>query len=386
MIKILHLISTLDRGGAEISLLKLVNGMSRDQFQNIVVSLKNVGPIGRLIQDSGIPVSSLNMRKGFPDPRGIIPFSKIINEFEPHIIQTWLYHANLFGILFKNKAKILWNIRCSKMDLKRYGNIYRWTVKLGALFSYIPHVVISNSRTGRKVHEGLGYHPLQWEVIANGFDTNQFCPNSTSRKEVRTELGIPKDSIVIGRIARFDPMKGYQSFFKAVSRLHRNHPDVHFIIAGKGITKQNSELMNMIDRVSIKKIHFLGERDDIHRIYPAMDIVSSTSAFGEGFPNSIGEAMSSGLPCVVTDVGDSKCIVNGTGIVIPKDDPIAIAQAWNRLINAGADERNKMGVDARRRIQKHYNLASSVKEYEELYQDLVPESCMKIGEKLSSCI
>ena len=386
MLKIIHLISTLDRGGAEISLSRLVSNMDKYRFSNIVVSLKNVGPVGREIQNEGISVFPLNMKKGFPDPRGILTFNRILQRFRPDIIQCWLYHANLFGALFKHKAKILWNIRCSNMDLKTYGIIYRWTVKLGALFSSVPQVVISNSRSGLIEHKALGFHSKRWKVIPNGFDTNQFCPNSTSRKEMRTELGILKDSIVIGRIARFDPMKGYQSFFKAVSRLHRNHPDVHFIVAGKGITKQNSELMNMIDRVSITNIHFLGERDDIHRIYPAMDIVSSTSAFGEGFPNNIGEAMSSGLPCVVTDVGDSKCIVNGTGIVIPKDDPIAIAQAWNRLINAGPDERKKMGVDARRRIQKHYNLASSVKEYEELYQDLVPESCMKIGEKLSSCI
>jgi len=369
MIKIIHLISTLDRGGAETSLHRLVSNMDKYRFRNIVVSLKNVGPVGKEIQRNCISVFPLNMKKGFPDPRGIMPFSKILNEFEPHIIQTWLYHANLFGILFKHKAKILWNIRCSNMDLKRYGTIYRWTVKLGALFSYIPHVVISNSRTGRMIHEEMGYEPARWEIIPNGFDRDIFKPNPIARKNIRKTLRIPADAFVIGCIARFDPMKDHRNLIKAASLLLKTNPAVHFILAGKGVTHDNLCLNKYhINSCNIDQFHLLGERDDIPQILAAVDIASSTSSFGEGFPNNIGEAMSTGVPCVVTDVGDSANIVNTTGIIVPAKNPEALAYAWQSLNNAGLGVIKKMGKKARQRIEKFYNMESMIQNYEAIYQ------------------
>tara|TARA_B100000315_G_scaffold257323_1_gene305786 strand:+ start:1948 stop:3078 length:1131 start_codon:yes stop_codon:yes gene_type:complete len=369
MIKIIHLISTLDRGGAETSLYRLVSNMDKYRFRNIVVSLKNVGPVGKEIQRNCISVFPLNMKKGFPDPRGIMPFSKILNEFEPHIIQTWLYHANLFGSLFKHKAKILWNIRCSNMDLKRYGTIYRWTVKLGALFSYIPHVVISNSRTGRMIHEEMGYEPARWEIIPNGFDKDIFKPNPIARKNIRKTLRIPADAFVIGCIARFDPMKDHRNLIKAASLLLKTNPAVHFILAGKGVTHDNLRLNKYhVNSCNIDQFHLLGERDDIPQILAAVDIASSTSSFGEGFPNNIGEAMSTGVPCVVTDVGDSANIVNTTGIIVPAKNSEALAYAWQSLNNAGLGVIKKMGKKARQRIEKFYNMESMIRNYEAIYQ------------------
>jgi len=342
--------------------------MDKHRFSNIVVSLKNVGPIGKEIQINGTPTLPLQMIKGIPDPRGIVPFNKILQQFNPHIIQCWLYHANLFGILFKYKTKIMWNIRCSQVDMKSYGLIYRLTVKLGAFFSSFPLAVISNSITGKETHERLGYHPNKWEIVPNGFDTNLFRPDFDARKNLRSKLGIPLDAVVIGRVARYDPTKDYENFFKAAHMVLSKFPKTHFIVVGKGVRCSNADFMKSFGNKLTDNIHLMGEVDDMFKIYASVDIVCSAS-FGEGFPNNIGEAMATGVPCVVTDVGDSARIVNGTGIVVPPKDPEALALALESLLNGGSDVIENLGKRARSRIDKYFNLESMTQKYEEIYQN-----------------
>jgi len=317
-IKILHLISTLDTGGAETSLFRLVTNMDKESFDNIVVSMTDIGPVGKEIQTCGVPVYALKMKKGLPDPRGIWSLYRLIHRLRPDIIQCWMYHANILGLFALMKRHLIWNIRCSDMDLARYGPVYRWSVKLGALLSGHPDMIVTNSHAGRITHGTLGYHPKRWEVIPNGFDTDIFKPDPKARSHIRAALDIPEDSIVIGLIARLDPMKDHRNFFNAANVLLASHAHVHFILAGKGVSMSNPGVADLMGSITKKdRFHLLGERDDIACVFAALDIASSSS-YGEGFPNTIGEAMATGVPCVVTDVGDSKVIVGDTGIVVPK--------------------------------------------------------------------
>ncbi|MGB4109015.1 MAG: glycosyltransferase [Desulfomonilia bacterium] len=368
-LRILHLISTLDVGGAEMNLLRLVRSISRE-FDNHVVSLTTIGPLGDKIRDLGVHVQALSMGKGMPDPRGVVKLAGVIRRFQPDIIQCWMYHANLLGRAVSRKRRLVWNIRCTDMDLAGYGVVYRWTVRAGALFSSIPDAVVINSLAGRDFHASLGYSPRKWDVIANGFDTAIYRPDASSGQYIRARLGIPEGAPVIGLVSRYDPMKDHATFFRAASLLSQKNSAVHFILAGRGMTEGSSELSPHLAVVEkIRNIHLMGHRDDIPRVLNALDIASSSS-ISEGLPNAIGEAMATGVPCVVTDAGDSALLVGDTGVVVPKRDPEALCAAWQRLLDAGPDSRRAMGERARKRIMDHYSLQAMINRYEDLYRNL----------------
>lgn len=367
-IRILHLISTLNIGGAEQNLGHLVTGMDQTVFQNMVVSMTGSGPIGEKIAGLGIPVAMLNMKKGLPDPRGVLRLRRIIRVFQPDIIQTWMYHANLLGLLFTSARPLLWNIRCADIDISQYGHIYRWSVLAGAYSAKVPQAVIVNSVAGKDTHEQLGYRPHRWEIIPNGFDTGLYRPDPEARVGMRTELNIPPDAIVIGLIARLDPMKDHRTFFAAAHILLDAYPDVHFVLAGRGIEPANPSLQTMLGGMA-RHLHLLGERHDIPRILAGLDIATSSS-ISEGLPNTIGESMAVGLPCVATDAGDSRRLVDDTGLIVPRQQPGALAAALAQMITAGLEVRADLGEKARMRIMTSYSLTAAVEGYQTLYREI----------------
>jgi glycosyltransferase involved in cell wall biosynthesis len=208
-------------------------------------------------------------------------------------------------------------------------------------------------------------------VIPNGFDLTHFKPDPFSRESVRQELGIAKDALLIGLVGRFDPKKDHDTFLRAAAFLHSCKTEVHFLLCGDQITWENAALKNEIETLGIVSwMHLLGKREDIPRLTSALDIAVSSSSFGEGFPNTIGEAMACGVPCVVTDVGDSALIVGDTGRVVPPKDPHALVIAWNHWIEMGLEHRKQWGLTARRRVEEQYSLPAIVEKYEHLYQEM----------------
>lgn len=377
MIKIVHLITDLLTGGAEMMLFKLVSNMDRSKFENIVVSMTDTEPFAKYMKAAGIPVYSLSMRRGIPDPMGFFKLIKILKREKPAILQTWLYHADLLGLVagkFSHIPTIIWNLRCSDMDMNKYSKVTGLVVKILARLSFQPALIIANSNAGQVIHSQLGYHPPKWEIIPNGFDLDLFRPDSEAKLKLRTELGLNEDQLLIGLIARFDSMKDHMNFLQAASLLlergKQNH-SVHFVLAGSGVTPDNIELTKTIEELALgPNIHLLGERKDISLIMAALDVCSLSSSYGEGFPNVVGEAMACAVPCVVTDVGDSALIVGDTGRVVPARTPLALADAWNDLLCMNMDERIQLGLAARKRIGEQFSLNIIVARYESLYKDL----------------
>ena len=178
-------------------------------------------------------------------------------------------------------------------------------------------------------------------MIPNCFDTDVFSPSEEARQTILQELGLSSSSTLIGLIGRYHPMKDHYNFIRAADHLSKSHSDVHFLLVGNKVDVDNKELTDFIkSRNLTSKFHLLGERKDINRLTASLDIASSSSYFGEGFPNVIGEAMACGVPCVVTDVGDSGWIIADTGLVIPPRDPEAMASAWRELLNTGQGVRS----------------------------------------------
>lgn len=329
------------------------------------------GAMAHKIEETGIPVHSLKMKKGIPDVRAVLRLRFIANLMRPDIIQCWMYHANLLGLMMLRPKATLWNIRCSDMDLSFYPPVYRWSVKTGAILSHIPEAVVANSHAGRKAHEELGYRPKRWAIIPNGFDTDLFKPDANARSRIRAELKIPEDTLAIGLIGRLDPMKDHATFFEAANLFLGSRPNTHFILAGRGVTGENTKIREMLrPSGDNEQFHLLDERGDIEHILASLDIAASSSV-SEGSPNAIGEAMACGIPCVATDAGDTRLLMGDTGIVVNKRSPRELCEAWDYLVRSGTDERHEMGIKARERIMQHYTLKQSTETYESLYREII---------------
>jgi glycosyltransferase involved in cell wall biosynthesis len=368
---ILHLISTLDTGGAEIFLFRLVSGMDKLKFKNIIVSMTDIGPVGKSMADNGIHIHALGMKKGLPDPRGVIELFKLIRHHKIDIIQCWMYHANLLGGFFKlvfPKIRIFWNIRCSNMKLGAYGTVYDFTIKAGAILSRFSDCIIVNSFAGKKFHKDIGYQNKNWVVLHNGIDCDKNRVWKTKNSVLLKELGLPENAVVVTSVARYDPMKDHKTFFKAAGILLKKNSNVHFIFAGRGMDRNNTSLKEQMCAIGQKEnIHLLGERNDINRIYSISDLACSSSSYGEGFSNAIAEAMAASVPCVVTDAGDSAYIVGATGIVVPVNDPSALARAWEKMIQKGDIKLKELGSKAQKRIRTLFRIDHTISRYESLF-------------------
>ena len=370
MIRIVHVISDLDTGGAEVMLTKLVGAMDRARFSNTVISLTDGGQLGEQIESSGVAVHTLGMKRGRPDILALPRLIRLFKTIKPTIVQSWLYHADLLSTLavkFSSSPILVWNVRCSDMDLKRYPPLTRWVQRVLAHWSATPAAVIVNSEAGKQQHERLGYHPRRWDVIPNGFDTQRFHPNSSVRLSLRKEWHVPEDAVVVAIVARVDPMKDHETFLNAAQEVSKARQNVCFLLAGKDTQTLAPAVaaMGLTDQVRL-----LGYRNDVECLLPVVDVLCLSSAFGEGFPNVLGEAMACGIPCVSTDVGDARGIIADTGLIVPARDPAALAQAIIDLIDRGPAARGHLGRAARERIETEYSLPRIVERYTALYSAL----------------
>lgn len=375
-LKVCHIITDLDTGGAEMMLYKLMMRTDRAAFDSAIVSLTDIGPVGEKILALGVPVHALGIRRSLPDPSRVLRLARWLRQLRPHIVQTWMYHADLVGgIAAKFAGKnipIAWNIRHSHLDPE---SLKRSTIRIGKLCARlsrrIPTRIVCCSEAGRQIHAALGYPLEKIVVIPNGFDITEFQPDPVARDSVRCDLAIPREAPLIGLVGRYHPMKDHGNFVQAASRLSQLRPDVYYLLCGDGITWENQQLTQIIDRVGLRnRFRLLGRRTDVARLDAAMDIAALTSCYGEGFPNVVGEAMACGVPCVVTDVGDAARIVGDTGRVVPLKDATALAAAWTELICMEPEERARLGRRARQRIQDYYAVDAIVQRYEAFYEGL----------------
>jgi glycosyltransferase involved in cell wall biosynthesis len=372
-IKILHLITDLNIGGAEMSLYRLLGRMNNSRFENRVISLIPVGEIGEKIRTIGIPVTSLGLRPGQISPAALWALARELRNKKPDILQTWMYHADLLGLLAAKMSgieKVIWNIRSSNIVTTKFRSLTGWVMLICAWLSGLPNAIIVNSQAGQEFHTKFGYHPRRWVFIPNGIDTNQFKSDEHARRSVRIELGLDQHTVLIGMMARYDFMKGHADFLRAAGILIRSGVDAHFLLAGQEVSADNAEMSNLILEEGLAgRVHLVGRRDDIPRLDAALDILTMSSIW-EGFPNAVAEAMACGVPCVVTNVGDAAILVSDTGRVISPRDPAAMADAWKDLVRSGVEVRHRLGESARLRVVEEFGISKTVTAYESLFAAL----------------
>ena len=371
---LLHAITGLSTGGAEKMLYRLVSSLQQ-HYQQAVLSMLDEGTVGPRITALGVPVYTLGMTPGIPSLKALRRCARVIATVRPDLVQGWMYHADLAALLAAwlshTHTPVLWNVRAS-LDLRREKRSTAAVIRLGALLSRCASGIIYNAHSSARQHEALGYAAARTRVIPNGFDCSEFKPDPGAKRWLRESLGIGKGEILIGCVGRFHPMKDHRGFLAAAAMASRREPRLRFVLVGHGLDVSNSELSAWIVEEGLSgQVHLLGERDDMPRITAGLDVACLASAWGEGFPNVLGEAMACAVPCITTEIGDSAWVVGNTGKVVSARSPQAMAEAMLALEALGAEGREALGARARQRVLENFSLDAVAQQYRAYYDQIV---------------
>lgn len=357
--KILFLIRSLNRGGAERQLIELCIGLSSQGHQIKVLLFYSGGPLERELRNASIPIVYLNKRGRWDILGFFYRLTKQVAKEKPDILHGYLDTANILCSILKfifPEFKIVWGVRASNMELVHYDWLSRIQFKIECKLAQWTDLIISNSFAGRNYVVKNGYPPKKIRVIHNGIDIEKYHPDKESGKLLRKEWGVNEQQYLIGLVGRLDPMKDHPTFLKAAQLLYLQRDDVRFVCIGDGPESYKKTLFNMCKDLGLEKsVVWAGALDDMCQVYNALDIATSSSSFGEGFSNVIAEAMSCGIPCVATDVGDSAIIVGDTGEIVPPLSEEKICEGWKHILH---DDLGYNSSKIRSRIENNFNCAN----------------------------
>lgn len=369
---VVHIITNLGLGGAETALLRLATNAVR--YRHSVISLIDKAAIGPSLEAGGVPVRALHVNRVTSFLAAPARLRSLVRSLRPTLVQGWMTHGNLAASLaiWPARVPLIWSVRQSVIDFTYEKPATAAALLLSARLAGTADSIVYNSLGGARDHERLGYPPTLGRHIPNGFDTERFAPSAEARFRLREALGVGADTVLVGLFGRLHPQKNQEGFLQAAAKILDQRPHrVQFVLAGEGTEPTNPSLQAILPPGDVaSKTLVLGARTDMPDLMAALDILVNCS-FGEGFPNVVGEAMACGVPCIVTDVGDSALIVGEAGVVVPPGDQQALERALQATIDLDSDARASLGWAGRQRVLDNFSLSSIVRQYEDLYDDLV---------------
>ncbi len=353
--KILFLARQLNIGGAERQLVILANDLASRGHEVVIASYYPGGALSEKLDSGRVRLISLGKRSRWDLFSLYIKVLRVMRQERPAVLHGWMHTQNVvatFVRIFHPKVKLFWCVRSSNLEsvLDRVELLAVW---LQSRLSGFADCVVVNSVAGLEHLVSGGIAREKMVFIPNGIDTNVFYPDEAEGKRVRAEWGISDSEKIIGKVARYDPIKNHPLFLKAAARIAAERPEVRFVCVGHGKASYVKHLQDLTRTLGIEnRVQWVKARPDVRAVYNALDIFCSAS-LSEGFPNVIGEAMACGRHCVVTDVGDSKLVVGGTGIAVPPDDVEALVAALRQKLDAA----DALNLRARQRILENFTVA-----------------------------
>ncbi|MGI6392294.1 MAG: glycosyltransferase [Candidatus Izemoplasmatales bacterium] len=368
-LRVVHMISGLANGGAEAMLYKIVKHTDKTKYQASVVSMDTRGFYGDLIEGFEIPVIALRLKEPIAFIKILPKFISLV--FFADVLQTWLYHANLFG-LFTGKLlgvdKIIWGVRQANVSYDVNPRLAMHIARVCASLSLFVYRILSNSDETTNTHQKLGYLKRKFVTIYNGFEMNEDYLDQKLLTSMRAELAQDNDLLIIN-VARWDPQKDHRTLFQAVRLLKKSESKmkIRLILLGMNIDQSNDELVSLLRENEIyDDTILLGVRHDVLQLMAISDIFV-LSSLGEGFPNVLGEAMSVGTLVVATDVGDCKAIIGDAGLCVPPKNAELLFEAIEKLISLPEIKKDELRQKAMNRIKNTYDIKVITRKYEELY-------------------
>jgi glycosyltransferase involved in cell wall biosynthesis len=328
---IVFLTRALDIGGAQRQLVELALGLHRLGWKVHVLLFYGGGALEPQLKQAGVEVVSLG-KEGRWAVFGFM--RRLVGEVRrarPDFVHGYLDVANMLLAVLRplfGGARVVWGVRASNVDLTRYDTLARIVFRFGVLSSRLADLIICNSGSGRAYHAAQGYPRSRMVVIPNAVDTLQFRPSDAARREVRAEWGTGAHQKLVGIVGRLDPMKDHPNVLRAAASVAAARPDTRFVCVGDGTPAYRASLEALGVELGLREwLLWAGARTDMWRVYNALDVVVSASAFGEGTSNAIAEAMATGVPSVATDVGDAAALIGDLGWICPASDSAALAAA-----------------------------------------------------------
>lgn len=337
MKKIVHIIVGLNVGGAELMLKRLVlHSAKKNLYEQYVISLTDLGVVGPQLQDEGIKVYSLGMASLSSLPLTFIKLRSLLKKVNPDVVQTWMYHADFIGGLTAKSAgikNIVWGVRTT--DVTQGGsNLTVQLAKICGRLSYkVPTAIVCAAHISKNHHIALGYDKSKMLVIPNGYDMDSICATKLDGYKIREENNLTKDDIIVGSVGRFNPVKNQKLFVQVAAELISVKPSLKFVMVGRDNTVDNKVLTGWLKQYGItKNFRLLGQRDDIAKCFQAFDVFCLHSKT-EGFPNVLVEAMANNIPCIATDVGDAKLILQNYGVTSSNNNADELAYCILKMID-----------------------------------------------------
>lgn len=355
-IKLLLAIRSLNLGGAERQFIELVRHIDTRKFDVVVCTM-----YGGSLEDEvrllpNVHYTNLD-KKGRYDISFFHTYRAYLKKTKPDIIYSFLPEMNLFSLWCKpGKTKLVWGFRASNIRFQYYGIMAQLLFKLQKFF--VKHVdgIIANSKASIAFHQAQGFQMQNAHVVYNGIDTDRFHPSVEKRERFRRQYGLRSNQIVIGLVARIDAMKGHTIFARVAKKFFDEKQDVCFVAIGSGDETIKQACQMFLGESKRMRFIWIEEMKSIEDAYVGLDILCSTS-LSESFSNVIAEAMSSGIPCIVTDVGDSQEIVGECGIVIPSEDEDAL---YDAIVHLSKADRVLMGQKSRHRIENAFSITRMI--------------------------
>ena len=374
--KILHVVTCLNTGGAEMQLCGLCERLQTLGFEQKVVSMLPEGALSSRIRSSGIECVHLDLRQDWPDPRRLRALRNEMTSFRPAVVHSWMYHACVYSSVastcMRPEIPQIWSIHFSCLGFP--GNSLSTMAAVAAcrILSHQKKIHIAYcAEAAKREHESRGFRKQRAVFIPNGYDSVKFRRRPELRDRIRTQLNIPEDATVIGLVARFEPIKDHAGFLEAAALARQGDSrKLVYVLCGGEIEESNATLMSLIEKNGLgSSVVLAGKRSDIESVYSAFDVLALSSR-GEAFPNVICEGMLSELPCISTDVGDCRTIIGDTGTIVPVGSPVALGQAIRNLAQLPEEERRRLGAKARERIIARYPMEAYLAKHISLYNEL----------------
>ena len=370
--KILHIITGLNKGGAETLLCNLCQFDKEHEHE--IISLSYVKDSQSLSSMHNFSIHSLNFPVGKIRIFGLFKLYKLIKKIKPDAIQTWLIHADLIGGIaarFSGIKNIFWGVHHTILlpGKVKFSTIF--VLKCNAFLSnFVPKKIIYCAEKSRQIQESIGFNKSKGLVIQNGYDIKNFSQNDILRKDFRNELGCSDNTFLIGHVGSYHPLKDQSNLIDALAFLNKKGFNYSAVLVGKDLDHNNDDLVCKIrDNELTDHIFLLGERNDIPAVMNGIDLFV-LSSISEAFPNVLNEAMACGTPCVTTNVGDASLIVDNTGWVVSPKDPKAIANAVFKAVDEKQSDNLtwvKRKNECHKRIADHFTLEKMLKKYKEAW-------------------
>jgi len=334
---------SFDLGGAERQLALAARSLARHGHRVTVAVFYGGGPLGRGLSEAGVQVIDLGKRGRYDIAAFTLRYLAALRTSRPEVVYSHLTVPNLFALMghcVRPRPAIVWGLRESLPEEVAYDRTTRLVRRLEERGSRYADAIIVNSRAGAAAAMARGFSGARLSVIPNGVDLECFKPDPAARRRSRAGWGVDNATLVIGHVARIDPMKDHDTFLCAIARILANRQDIHPVCIAAGDSLAVENLRSRVRDLGLSHcVQVLPGCDDVPAALNGFDVFCSSSAFGEAFPNAVAEAMACGVPCVVTHMGDGPALVAGTGMVVPPRSPDALAEALVAMCNRQRTQR-----------------------------------------------